>query len=76
MAVRRSGVKAAIGIRQKNDVPFARFGSWASGLVCNMVHGSGGVTDSPDDRGQPDRRMGRNGSAEIGAIRHSRCKRL
>ncbi len=40
MAVRRSGVKAAIGIRQKKDVPFARFGSWASGLVCNMVHGS------------------------------------
>lgn len=39
-AVRRSGVKAAIGIRQKKDAPFARFGSWASGLVCNMVHGS------------------------------------
>ena len=39
-AVRRSGGKAAIGIRQKKDVPFARFGSWASGLVCNVVHGS------------------------------------
>jgi len=39
-AVRRSGAKAAIGIRQKRDVPFARFGSWASGLVCNAVHGS------------------------------------
>ena len=39
-AVRRSGAKAAIGIRQKKDVPFARFGSWASGLVCNIVHGS------------------------------------
>ena len=39
-AVRRSGGRAAIGIRQKKDVPFAQFGSWASGLVCNMVHGS------------------------------------
>lgn len=39
-AVRRSNGKAAIGIRQKKDVPFARFGSWASGLVCNIVHGS------------------------------------
>ncbi|MCX7280874.1 MAG: glycosyltransferase family 2 protein [Alphaproteobacteria bacterium] len=39
-AVRRSGGKAAIGIRQKKDVPFARFGSWASGQVCNVVHGS------------------------------------
>ena len=40
LAAVRSGAKAAIGIRQKKDVPFARFGSWASGLVCNMVHGS------------------------------------
>jgi len=39
-AVRRSGSRAAIGIRQKKDVPFAQFGSWASGLVCNLVHGS------------------------------------
>lgn len=39
-AVRRLNAKAAIGIRQKKDVPFARFGSWASGLVCNIVHGS------------------------------------
>ena len=39
-ALRRSGSRAAIGIRQKKDVPFARFGSWASGLVCNLVHGS------------------------------------
>jgi glycosyltransferase involved in cell wall biosynthesis len=31
---------AAIGIRQKKDVAFAQFGSWASGLVCNLVHGS------------------------------------
>jgi len=40
VAVRRTKAKAAIGIRQKKDVPFARFGSWASGLVCNMVHGA------------------------------------
>ena len=39
-AVRHSGGRAAIGIRQKKDVPFAQFGSWASGLVCNLVHGS------------------------------------
>lgn len=39
-ALRRDGGLAAIGIRQKKDVPFARFGSWASGLVCNIVHGS------------------------------------
>ena len=30
-AVRRSNAKAAIGIRQKKDVPFARFGSWPAG---------------------------------------------
>ena len=39
-ALRRTGSRAAIGIRQKKDVPFARFGSWASGLVCNLVHGT------------------------------------
>jgi dolichol-phosphate mannosyltransferase len=32
--------RAAIGIRQKKDVPFAQFGSWASGIICNLVHGS------------------------------------
>ena len=31
---------AAIGIRKKKDAAFAQFGSWASGLVCNLVHGS------------------------------------
>jgi dolichol-phosphate mannosyltransferase len=40
LAAVHTGAKAAIGIRQKKDVPFARFGSWASGLVCNMVHGT------------------------------------
>jgi dolichol-phosphate mannosyltransferase len=39
-ALRRCGSRAAIGIRQKKDVPFARFGSWASGLICNLVHGT------------------------------------
>jgi glycosyltransferase involved in cell wall biosynthesis len=39
-ALRTGGGHAAIGIRQKKDVPFAQFGSWASGLVCNLLHGS------------------------------------
>ena len=39
-ALRRSGGLAAIGIRQKKDAAFAQFGSWASGWVCNLVHGS------------------------------------
>ena len=39
-ALRRSGSRAAIGIRQKKDVPFSRFGSWASGAICNLVHGT------------------------------------
>ena len=39
-ALRRSGSLAAIGIRQKKDVPFARFGSWTSGSICNLVHGT------------------------------------
>jgi len=32
--------RAAIGIRQKKDVAFARFGTWASGVLCNVVHGT------------------------------------
>lgn len=39
-ALRKTGGHAAIGIRKKKDVAFAQFGSWASGLVCNLVHGS------------------------------------
>jgi glycosyltransferase involved in cell wall biosynthesis len=39
-ALRRADERAAIGIRQKKDVPFARFGSWASGCLCNLVHGT------------------------------------
>jgi glycosyltransferase involved in cell wall biosynthesis len=40
MAALRHGGRAAIGIRQKKDVAFAQFGSWASGVVCNLVHGT------------------------------------
>jgi dolichol-phosphate mannosyltransferase len=39
-ALRASGGLAAIGIRRKKDVAFARFGSWASGVLCNWAHGS------------------------------------
>jgi glycosyltransferase involved in cell wall biosynthesis len=39
-ALRKTGGRAAIGIRQKKDAAFAQFGSWASGQVCNLVHGS------------------------------------
>ena len=39
-ALRRSGGMAAIGIRCKKDAAFARFGSWASGLLCNLAHGT------------------------------------
>jgi len=39
-ALRRSGSRAAIGIRQKKDVLFSRFGSWASSCLCNLVHGT------------------------------------
>ena len=35
-----SDCQAAIGIRKKKDAAFAQFGSWASGLACNLVHGS------------------------------------
>jgi glycosyltransferase involved in cell wall biosynthesis len=38
--LRTSGGQAAIGIRQKKDISFAQFGSWASGLACNLLHGS------------------------------------
>ena len=39
-ALRSSGTRAAIGIRHKKDGAFAQFGSWASGGVCNLLHGS------------------------------------
>jgi glycosyltransferase involved in cell wall biosynthesis len=40
LAALRHGGRAAIGIRRKKDVAFAQFGSWASGVVCNLVHGT------------------------------------
>lgn len=40
LAALRNGGRAAIGIRQKKDAAFAQFGSWASGVVCNLVHGT------------------------------------
>ena len=36
----RHGARAAIGVRRKKDSAFAQFGSWSSGLVCNLLHGS------------------------------------
>jgi len=39
-ALRRSGAKAAIGVRQKKDSAFAQFGSRSSGFMCNLLHGS------------------------------------
>ena len=39
-ALRAKGAIAAIGVRKKKDAAFARFGTWASGLVCNIVHGA------------------------------------
>ncbi len=38
--VRETGALAAIGVRKKKDRAFARFGTWASGAVCNFAHGS------------------------------------
>jgi dolichol-phosphate mannosyltransferase len=39
-AIDGTAKQAAIGIRRKQDAAFAQFGSWASGLACNLVHGS------------------------------------
>lgn len=39
-ALRQTNGRAAIGIRQKKDIAFARFGTWASGVLCNLVHGT------------------------------------
>lgn len=39
-AIQSGGTPAAIGIRQKKDSRFARFGTWASGIACNLVHGT------------------------------------
>ncbi|MGH7025497.1 MAG: glycosyltransferase family 2 protein [Caulobacteraceae bacterium] len=39
-ALQRTGAIAAIGVRRKNDAAFARFGTWSSGALCNLIHGS------------------------------------
>lgn len=39
-AMRREGAPAVIGIRQKKDYFFARFGTSASGVLCNWFHRS------------------------------------
>ncbi len=38
--MRSPDIVAVLGVRNKKDHWFARFGSKASGLVCNIVHGS------------------------------------
>ena len=40
MEARHRCVPVVIGIRRKKDRFFARFGTSASGLMCNLVHGS------------------------------------
>lgn len=39
-AVESGGGRAAIGVRRKKDSVLARFGSWSSGALCNLFHGS------------------------------------
>jgi dolichol-phosphate mannosyltransferase len=39
-AIGTSGKPAAIGVRQKKDTAFARFGTWSSGALCNLFHGT------------------------------------
>lgn len=39
-ALRANRVAAALGIRQKKDSAFARFGTWSSGIVCNILYGT------------------------------------
>ncbi len=38
--VRAARAPAAIGVRQKKDNWFARFGTWASGIACNLLYGT------------------------------------
>lgn len=39
-ALKQSHAKAILTKRQKKDHAFARFGSWFSGFLCNIIHGS------------------------------------
>lgn len=36
----RAKTLAAIGIRKKKDSTFSRFGTWSSGIACNLVYGT------------------------------------
>ncbi|UQR61350.1 glycosyltransferase family 2 protein [Bradyrhizobium sp. C-145] len=38
--LRRDGTSAVIGTRKKKDSTFRRFGTWSSGVVCNLVYGT------------------------------------
>lgn len=38
--LRRVETSAAIGIRKKKDSTFRRFGTWSSGIACNLVYGT------------------------------------
>ena len=41
LALASAGGQAAIGVRpSKQDSAFARFGSWSSGALCNLFHGT------------------------------------
>jgi glycosyltransferase involved in cell wall biosynthesis len=39
-AIQASGAHGAMGVRAKKDSFFTRFGTWSSGLVCNLFHWS------------------------------------
>jgi dolichol-phosphate mannosyltransferase len=39
-AIDSTNLRAAIGVRTKQDTLFARFGSWSSGYLCNVFHGT------------------------------------
>lgn len=38
--IESSNARAVIGVRAKQDSAFARFGSWSSGCLCNLFHGT------------------------------------
>jgi glycosyltransferase involved in cell wall biosynthesis len=38
--IRREGTRAAMGIRQRKGTLFPRFGTWSSGIACNLLYGT------------------------------------
>ena len=73
-AVAAGEFRAAIGVRpSKQDSAFARFGSWASGALCNLFHGTGyrdfnsafKLVDGPLLRAIPLEAKGLNYSTEV-----------